>query len=171
MYKKLGLNMGSKEEIYNILKENNIHYEAVEHKAVYTMEDMLELELDKKGRIIKNIFLFCRKTKRYFLVIMEESKRLNLKDLSSKLQAKLTFASEEDLNKYLNLSKGAVSPLGILYDKEGIVNLVADRELVLPETNNIIGIHPCDNTATVFLEYSDLIKLLNNKNNIEIIDI
>lgn len=105
MYKKLGLNMGSKEEIYNILKENNIHYEAVEHKAVYTMEDMLELELDKKGRIIKNIFLFCRKTKRYFLVMMEESKRLNLKDLSSKLQAKLTFASEEDLNKYLNLSK------------------------------------------------------------------
>ncbi|MEI0579499.1 prolyl-tRNA synthetase associated domain-containing protein [Brachyspira pilosicoli] len=163
--------MSSKEEIYNILKENNIHYEAVEHKAVYTMEEMIELELDKKGRIIKNIFLFCRKTKRYFLVIMEEAKRLNLKDLSSKLQAKLTFASEEDLNKYLNLSKGAVSPFGLLYDKEGVVNFVIDRDLTSPKTNNIIGIHPCDNTATVFLEYSDLIKLLNNKNNIEIIDI
>ena len=163
--------MSSKEEIYNILKENNIHYEAVEHKAVYTMEEMIELELDKKGRIIKNIFLFCRKTKRYFLVIMEEAKRLNLKDLSSKLQAKLTFASEEDLNKYLNLSKGAVSPFELLYDKEGVVNFVIDRDLTSPKTNNIIGIHPCDNTATVFLEYSDLIKLLNNKNNIEIIDI
>ena len=102
---------------------------------------------------------------------MEESKRLNLKDLSSKLQAKLTFASEEDLNKYLNLNKGAVSPFGLLYDEDGIVNLVIDRDLLLPETNNIIGIHPCDNTATVFIEYSDLIKLIKNKNNIEIIDI
>ena len=151
--------MSNKEEIYNILKENNIKYEAVEHKAVYTMEEMLELELDKKGRIIKNIFLFCRKTKRYFLVIMEE--------------AKLTFASEEDLQKYLNLTKGAVSPFGLLYDKEGKVNFIIDRDLTSPETNNIIGIHPCDNTATVFLEYADLIKLVKktNNNNIEIIDI
>ena len=165
--------MSNKEEIYNILKENNIKYEAVEHKAVYTMEEMLELELDKKGRIIKNILLFCRKNKRYFLVIMEEAKRLNLKDLSSKLEAKLTFASEEDLQKYLNLTKGAVSPFGLLYDKEGKVNFIIDRDLTSPETNNIIGIHPCDNTATVFLEYADLIKLVKktNNNNIEIIDI
>ncbi|WP_211232577.1 prolyl-tRNA synthetase associated domain-containing protein [Brachyspira alvinipulli] len=165
--------MSKKEEIYNILKENNIKYEAVEHTPVYTMEEMLDLELDKKGRIIKNIFLFCRKTKRHFLVIMEEAKRLNLKDLSTKLESKLTFASEEDLEKYLNLSKGAVSPFGLLYDKEKAVIFVIDKDLTVPETNNIIGIHPCDNTATVFLEYSDLIKLVKNTNNndIEIIEI
>lgn len=163
--------MDKKEEIYNILKEKNINYEAVDHKAVYTMDEMLELNLNKKGRIIKNIFLFCRKTKRYFLVIMEEDKRLNLKDLSSKLEAKLTFANEDDLEKYLNLSKGSVSPFGLLYDKEGVVNFIIDRDLTMPETNNIIGIHPCDNTATVFIEYNDLIKLVENTNNIKIIDI
>ena len=58
--------MSTKEKIYNILKENNIHYEAVEHKVVYTMEDMLDIGLDKKGRIIKKYFFVLQKDKEIF---------------------------------------------------------------------------------------------------------
>ena len=71
----------------------------------------------------------------------------------------LSFASEERLEKYLKLKQGSVTPFGLMNDEEHAVEFFIDRSLSKCKS---LGIHPCDNTATVFLSYKDLDKFLWN---------
>lgn len=153
-----------KEEILNKLNELNIKYEKIEHKAVYTMEEMeAELQGYNTDSIIKNLFIRDEKKQNYYLVLVEKNKKMNLKELRRNIESKpLTFANEEDLYKYLGLTKGSVSPLGILNDKEHFVKVLIDSELLNFDT---LGVHPCDNTATLFINTQELINLIKNNNN------
>ena len=70
--------------------------------------------------------------------------------------------------EYMRLTPGAVSPLGLLNDPEHQVQLYLDAELA----GNKIGVHPNDNTATVWMETDDLIKLIqNNGNEVHVVNI
>lgn len=153
-----------KEEILNKLNELNIKYEKIEHKAVYTMEEMeAELQGYNTDSIIKNLFIRDEKKQNYYLVLVEKNKKMNLKELRRNIESKpLTFANEEDLYKYLGLTKGSVSPLGILNDKGHFVKVLIDSELLNFDT---LGVHPCDNTATLFINTQELINLIKNNNN------
>lgn len=78
--------------------------------------------------MVKNLFLRDAKGKRHFLVVLDKDKRADLKALQEQLScSKLSFASEERLKKHLGLSRGSVTPLGILNDAQGMVELVFDR--------------------------------------------
>ena len=155
--------MGKKEETLAWLDNKGVEYVKVEHEAVYTMDEMLVLGLDKRGVLCKNLFLRDAKGKRHFLVVAHNDTPVNLKELGELVGSKLSFASEDRLQKYLNLSKGAVSPLGIMYDKEGQVEIILDSNL---QGANSLGIHPCDNTATIFILYSDLHALVEGNGNL-----
>lgn len=157
-----GLMENKKSEIYKWLKDNNIDFDIVEHNEVYTIEDMHKLNIEKYGYVCKNIFLLCKKTNKYFLVIMMSDKRLNLKLLNEKLERKLIFANEADLEKYLNLKKGAVSPMGIYYDRASEVIIIIDSAL---QEKKSIGVHPAENTATVFISFDNMIKLIETNGN------
>ena len=74
----------------------------------------------------------------------------------------LSFGSEERLMRCLKLTKGAVSPLGILNDAEHAVEVVVDRALVGAER---LGVHPNDNTATLWLSYDGLRKVIDHCGN------
>ncbi len=138
-----------------------IPYELVSHAAVFTVEEMERLRLPHTDRIAKNLFIRDEKKRNYYLVTMIKEKSANLKELRSKLGSKpLSFASEDDLYKFLKLGKGEVSPLGALNDADNAVTVVIDSDVKKYE---IIGVHPCDNTATVYISVSDLIKLLEAK--------
>ncbi len=58
---------------------------------------------------------------------------------------------------------GAVTPLGLLNDAECKVTLFLDKEFV--DDKGLIGVHPNDNTATVWLKVSDLMKLIQQHGN------
>ena len=74
---------------------------------------------------------------------------MSLKDLAAPLETdKLSFASAQRLEKYLGLKTGAVSPFGVWNDTENKVIVIPDEELPAQEK---IGVHPNDNTATVWL--------------------
>ena len=126
------------------------------------MEEMAELNLENEDEIVKNIFIRDDKKTNYYLVLIAGNKRVNLKELRNNLRLRpLTFASEEDLYKYLGLTKGSVSPLGILNDKDHIVTIIIDEDI---KNISEIGVHPNINTATVFLKPKDLeIIFKNNK--------
>lgn len=101
--------------------------------------------------------------KKHYLVVLKGDKKANLKSIKSQINSTaLSFASEERLEKYLGLSKGAVTPLGIINDEEHLVNIVLDEDLKKEE---IIGVHPNVNTSTVFISYNDLIKFINSFGN------
>jgi len=137
-----------------LLDELGIEYAYAEHPAVYTIPEMEALGLDREGEIAKNLFLRDAKKQRYFLLVISQRKSADLKALSLLLGAKgLTFASEDELTKHLGLTKGAVSPLGIVNDHEHRVELVLDEEVLALER---IGVHPLVNTASVWLSPGDL---------------
>lgn len=150
--------MSEKQRIYDQLKKLGIKYEVVEHEPVYTMEDMDRLGLPAKGTLCKNLFLRDSKGKRHFLVTCDEKKTVDLKGLAKKLGVSgLSFASEERLEKYLGLKQGSVTPFGLINDEAGAVEFFIDRDLSRCKS---LGIHPLENTATVFISYKDLDKFL-----------
>ena len=149
-----------KQRIYDELNKMGIKYEAVEHEPVHTMEDMDRLGLHAKGTLCKNLFLRDAKGKRHFLVTADENAKVDLKALARQLgTSSLSFASEERLEKYLKLKQGSVTPFGLINDTDKAVEFFIDRSLSKCKS---LGIHPCDNTATVFLSYKDLDKFLWN---------
>ena len=155
--------MFGKQEVKAFLEEKNIPFEWVEHKAVYTIEEMEELGLESMDEIAKNLFLRDQKGKRHFLIVIRADKQANLKELGEKLGiGKLSFASEERLEKYMKLKKGAVTPLGVLNDEICAVEVFFDKDFVGMEK---IGVHPNDNTASVYLKTEDLLGIIREHGN------
>lgn len=149
-----------KQRVYDALEQLKIKYEVVEHEPVHTMEDMDRLGLPQKGTLCKNLFLRDAKGKRHFLVTCDEKKTVDLKTLGRQLGAgNLSFASEDRLEKYLGLKQGSVSLFGLMNDTEHAVEFFIDKDLSRCKS---LGIHPLENTATVFLSFKDLDKFLWN---------
>lgn len=147
-----------KQRVYDALDKLGIKYEVVEHEPVHTMEDMDRLGLPEKGTLCKNLFLRDAKGKRHFLVTADEKTKIDLTSLGRALGAgKLSFASEERLEKYLGLKQGSVSPFGLMNDTDHAVEFFIDKSLSRCKS---LGIHPLENTATVFLSFKDLDKFL-----------
>ena len=148
----------------------DIKYERVEHPAVYTMEEMNTLGIFGKGVVGKNLFLRDAKGRRHFLVFVYGDKKVNLAAIEEKISIKhCSFGSAERLNKYLGLTKGSVSPLGVINDIGAKVEFVIDKEFIgCP----YVGVHPNQNTATLWLSFAELEKVIKaNGNSITYIDI
>ena len=163
--------MEQKKRVYELLDSLGIYYEVIEHPAAFTIEDMETLKIFRdKPWVVKNLFLRDANGLRHFLVVLDKDKKADLKYIRGQLgSSALSFASEERLMKYLKLTKGSVTPLGIINDEELAVEVVLDSSLVGREQ---IGVHPNDNTATVMLSYHDLINILDaHGNKIHMIDL
>lgn len=153
----------NKNEIYEYLKTKNIWHEITEHQAVYNMEDLEKISIPYKEGDAKNLFLHDDKKINYYLITVKGTKKVDLKKFKKENDTRsLSFASEEELKSILNLTKGSVTPLGTLNDKEHKTKVYIDEELLIP--NNIIGVHPNDNTATVWLKTTDLVNVLKDNN-------
>lgn len=154
--------MLDKKGTYDFMNEKGIAYDAHEHHAVYTIEEMDSLNLPQSERIVKNLFLRDDKKRNYYLVTMPGHKAVNLKSLAEKIPSrKLSFANEESLKELLALEKGHVTPLGVLNNEQKNVTVVFDKDL----QNQQIGIHPMENTATIFIALEDVVKLVKEHGN------
>ena len=150
--------MDKQQVVFDTLKQLNIPYEAVNHPAVYTIDEMDALHLPHGESVVKNLFLRDFKGRQHFLVVLCQNKTADLKALRDKLGCTpLSFASEERLMQHLGLTKGSVTPFGVLNDSEHTVEVVFDGDLV---GSAYIGVHPNENTATVFLSYDDLVRVI-----------
>ena len=160
-----------KQEIYDYLKEKNIWYEITEHKPVYNMEEFYEIDIPYPEGNAKNLFLRDDKKRNYYLITVNGEKRVDLKEFRKKNNTRsLSFASENDLMNIMNLIPGSVTPLGILNDKEIKVQVFIDKDFI--ELPGIIGVHPNDNTATVWLKTEDLINIIKEHGNkVDIVEI
>ncbi|WML34221.1 prolyl-tRNA synthetase associated domain-containing protein [Clostridium sp. OS1-26] len=155
--------MSAQEKVFEKLNELNIKYEVVNHPAVFTIEEMDALSITEQGDVCKNLFLRDEKGKRHFLVVLDKDKKADLKDIQKQLgSTRLSFASAERLDKYLKLQKGEVTPLGVINDEEGSVEVVFDNDLV---GKTKLGVHPNDNTATVWISFEDLKKVVDQNGN------
>ena len=153
-----------KRETYEYLKDHDIEFEITEHEAVYNMEELDAVDLPYPGDDAKNLFVRDDKKRNYYLITVKGDKRINLKDFRKTFETRpLRFASEDDLMNIIGLIAGAVTPLGLLNDEERKVQLYIDEDF-LGDAGRI-GVHPNDNTATVWLQASDLIDLVRDHGN------
>lgn len=159
----------NKEETYQYLRDQKISYEITEHPAVFNMEELDAVELPYPEWDAKNLFVRDDKKKNYYLITVKGDKRVNLKEFRKQQGLRpLSFASAEDLQKIMALQPGSVSPLGLLNDEENRVRFFLDSEF----EGNKIGIHPNDNTATVWLQAKDLMELVvKHGNEAEFVDV
>jgi Ala-tRNA(Pro) deacylase len=158
--------MGSseREKVFRKLEELGIRYEKIEHEAAFTVEDMERIGFDEKVTVCKNLFVRDQKKKAtHWLVVLHKDKRADLDKLAEQLGTKhLSFASGERLKKYLGLSQGEVTPLGVVNDAERAVIVVFDRDLAGMEH---LGVHPNDNTATLIMSFEDIRKVVEKNGN------
>lgn len=118
------------EKVFTMLNALNIEYQIINHPAVFTVEDMINLNITQYGDVCKNLFLSDAKGERHFLVVLDKDKKANLKSIQKQLGCtRLSFVSEERLFKYLHLQKGEVTPLGIINDPDAFVEVVLDNDL------------------------------------------
>lgn len=146
----------TKQDIYTLLQEKGIEHRVFEHEAVYTIEGMMALGLPDADRVAKNLFLRDDK-KHFYLLVAKEDRKINMKELQAKLGTRrLSFANETQLMDILGLISGAVCPFGVLNDSQKQVTVFFDDFFA----DGIIGVHPLDNTASVFLSVSDIVDII-----------
>lgn len=144
----------NKEEIYRWLKTSGISYEITEHKAVYNMAELSEAKLPWPEAIGKNLFIRDDKKRGYYLITMRGDKTCDLK----------AFRKEHGLRALSLAPAGELEAiLGLLNDEARQVKFFLDRDFLKPP--GLAGVHPNENTATVWLRPEDLMAVIQAHGN------
>lgn len=146
-------------DIYEFLTLHEILYRRYDHEPVFTCEQADRLDIRDGSAKTKNLFLRDRKGTRHILVTVAAGKEVSLKALGSLLEAKsLSFASAERLDRYLRLSPGSVTLLGLVNDREGKVEMILDQDLLGFES---MQCHPLVNTSTLVITMDEVMRFLD----------
>ena len=152
----------NRQEILELLNERKISYEITEHKAIFNMEEAGQVEMPYPDAEAKNLFLRDDKKRNWDLVTVRGDRKLDLKWFQSEFGTRrLSFASDADLMKYLYLIPGSVTPFGLLNDETSSVQFFIDSTF----EHQMIGIHPNDNTASVWMNADDLVSIIKEHGN------
>ena len=144
--------------VYDFLDKLGVEYQRVDHEAAMTMEACEEIDrtLGDGTAICKNLFLCNRQETDFYLLLMPGDKPFKTKNLSAQIgSARLSFAKPEYMEKYLDITPGSVSVMGLMNDTEGKVQLLIDEDVLGEE---YIGCHPCINTSSIRLKTKDLVE-------------
>jgi Ala-tRNA(Pro) deacylase len=142
--------MTSQEEcVHERLRSLGIQFERYEHPPVATAEDAGPHWVGIEAMHSKNLFLRNQKGTKHYLVILEWSKRANLRGIADQIgDGKLSFASPERMMTYLGVTPGSVSPFGLIHDRDHHVRVAIDRDM---RHATRVSFHPNINTATLTL--------------------
>ena len=139
----------------HFLDELGIAYERVDHAPANDMEACLEIEKFIGVGICKNLFLCNASKKNFYLLMMQGQKSFKTSIISKQLGiSRLSFAPEEYMLNFLNVTPGSVSVLGLMNDKDDEVTLLIDKDLLKDE---YIGCHPCINTSSLKIKSKDIL--------------
>lgn len=144
--------------VYDFLDKLGIQYQRIDHEAAMTMEACEEINraLGDNTTICKNLFLCNRQETDFYLLLMPGDKPFKTKDLSAQIHsARLSFAKPEYMEKYLDITPGSVSVLGLMNDSEKKVQLLIDEDVM---KEPYFGCHPCINTSSLKFTTEDLMQ-------------
>lgn len=148
------------DKVKEYLNALGIQFKIVEHEPAYTTEEADKYIEGHEGVRTKTMFICNKKKTNYYMIIMDDSKRLDMnkfKEIVSEKQMKM--ASEEALKEKLGIEPGMVSPFGLLNNDEKDVKIYMDKQII---TEEIMTFHPNDNTKTLFITTKDLFKYFEN---------
>lgn len=140
--------------VYDLLDKLGLEYWQIDHAAAQTMEDCEEVDRMLDAVICKNLFLCNRQKTKFYLLMIPGEKTFKTKELSAQIQsARLSFAPEEYMEKFLDITPGSVSVMGLMNDTENQVQLLVDADVLEGE---YVGCHPCVNTSSLKLKVKDV---------------
>ena len=140
---------------YDLLDELGIEYWRVDHEPAMTIEACHDVEKVLGTTICKNLFLCNTQKTCFYLLVMPGYKKFQTKVVSKQLGvARLSFAPEEFMLEYLDITPGSVSIMGLMNDKNCEVNLYIDKDVL---GSDYIGCHPCINTSSIRMKTTDII--------------
>lgn len=143
-------------QVYDLLDSLGIAYERTDHEAAMTMEDCMEIDRILDIVICKNLFLCNRQKTKFYLLMMPGDKVFKTRDLSPLIgSSRLSFADAQDMERYLNITPGSVSVMGLMNDTENHVQLLMDRPVV---ESPLLGCHPCVNTSSLRMKTRDVLE-------------
>ena len=160
--------------VYDLLDSIGVDYDRLDHAPAMTMEvcdavnaafgrmTLEEFKAEdsndrtKHAIICKNLFLCNRQKTKFYLLMIPGDKKFLTKNLSAQINsARLSFAGEEDMQKFLDVTPGSVSVLGLMNDHGHIVQLLIDSDVLQSE---YVGCHPCINTSSLRMKTKDLME-------------
>ena len=140
--------------VYDFLDSLGVSYQRIDHEAAMTMEACEEIDRTLKATICKNLLLCNRQETQFYLLMLPGDKVFKTKELSAQIgSSRLSFAKAEYMEQYLDITPGSLSVLGLMNDKDRMVRLLIDEDVL---TGEYIGCHPCINTSSLRLRTKDL---------------
>ena len=148
--------------VYDFLDSLGVKYQRVDHEAAMTMEACEEIDrtlsegVDSGVAICKNLFLCNRQETDFYLLLMPGDKPFKTKYLSAQIgSSRLSFAKPEYMERYLDITPGSVSVMGLMNDKDNKVRLLIDEDVLQQE---YFACHPCINTSSLRFRTADLVE-------------
>ena len=143
---------------YDLLDSLNIPYQRIDHEAAMTMEACAEIDKSLNATICKNLLLCNRQQTDFYLLLIPGDKVFKTKVLSHQIgSSRLSFAGAEHMERYLDITPGSLSILGLMNDRDHHVQLLIDEDVLKGE---YIGCHPCVNTSSLRLKTRDLTDII-----------
>lgn len=141
---------------YDLLDQLNISYQRIDHDVTDTIEACHDIDRLLGIDICKNLFLCNAQKTSFYLLMMPGGKKFKTAALSKQIgSARLSFAGPEFMEKYLDITPGSVSVLGLMNDTERQVRLLIDEDVI--NHQEYIGCHPCINTSSLKINTQDIL--------------
>ncbi len=156
------------QQLYERLEAGAVAYRRFEHPRVFTVAESRALArsapgLSVPGLAVRNLFVRDRK-RHFFLLCLPAALRLDLKALSKGasgerlgVTGRLSFGNPQDLKRLLGVTSGAVNPFAVVFDEEGVVNLVLDNGIA---ESRCFNAHPMRNDRSIALSGADFLRFL-----------
>ncbi len=141
---------------YELLDSLGVSYQRIDHEAAMTMEACAAIDEVLDATTCKNLMLCNRQCTQFYLLLTPGEKVFKTSELSKKIgSSRLSFASPEYMERFLDITPGSLSILGLMNDKENHVQLLIDEDVL---KGQFIGCHPCINTSSLRLKTADLME-------------
>ena len=152
--------MDAYQKVKDRLDQLGINFDVVEHPPVLTTEQADSYIVSLEGVRTKSMFLTNKKKTQYYLLIMDDQKRLDMEDFKEQVGAnRIRMASTESLAEKMQLPAGTVSPFGLLNNEDKDILVYFDQDIVSEE---IMTFHPNTNEKTIFIKTQDLFRFLES---------
>ena len=143
--------------VYELLHKLDIPFKRMDHEPMATIEACHGVDELLGIRMCKNLFLCNTQKTVFYLLMMPGEKKFKTKEISHQINSpRLSFAPPEYMERFLDITPGSVSVLGLMNDTENQVNLLVDEDVLKGE---YIGCHPCINTSSLRFKISDLFEV------------
>lgn len=141
--------------VYEKLNSLNISFDRVDNDKVEAMEECVEIS-NKLGAEIRKTIIVCndKKTK-FYLVVLPADKRFDSKAFRDKMGcSRVSFARAEDMQEKLGVVPGNATIMSVINDKDGIVQVVIDKEVA---DNEFFACNTGENTRHIKIKTDDLL--------------